>query len=89
MPIKKEKIIKQLQTLCNIGPKMAEKLYVLGIKSPQAMKESNPEKLFKKLKRVYKEVDICELYVFRGAILDIPWWECKDSKKDRINQKEG
>ncbi|MFH1288278.1 MAG: helix-hairpin-helix domain-containing protein [bacterium] len=77
---KKLEIIRELQTMCNIGPKMAEKLYALGIKTPEQMKKSNPEKLFEKLKRVYKKVDPCELYVFRGAVLDIPWWKCKDIK---------
>lgn len=81
----KIEIIKGLQTLYNIGPKMAEKLYVLGIKTPEQMKKSNPEKLFKKLKQIYKKVDRCELYVFRGAILDIPWWECKNITVSKKN----
>ncbi len=74
---KKTEAIKRLQTR-NIGPKMAEKLYALGIKTPEQMKKANPEKLFKQLHTIYLKVDLCELYVFRGAVLDIPWWECKN-----------
>jgi predicted flap endonuclease-1-like 5' DNA nuclease len=74
---KKLETIKRLQTLWNIGPKMAERLYSLGIRTPEQMKQSNPEELFKQLKRIDPKADICELYVFRGAILDMPWWKCK------------
>ncbi|MFH1394566.1 MAG: helix-hairpin-helix domain-containing protein [Candidatus Omnitrophota bacterium] len=76
--IKRTEVIKKLQVLRNIGPKTAEKLYTLGIMSADQMKKSNPEILFEKIKQVYKKADPCELYVFRGAILDVPWWECKD-----------
>lgn len=77
----KSKAIKNLQTLRNIGPKMAEKLFALGIKTPEQMMKSDPEKLFEQLQTIDAKVDPCELYVFRGAILDIPWWECKNLTK--------
>lgn len=47
----KLKAIKHLQTLRNIGPKMAEKLYALGIKTAEQMRKSNPEELFERLKQ--------------------------------------
>ena len=47
----KLKAIKYLQTLQNIGPKMAEKLYALGIKTAEQMRKSNPEELFERLKQ--------------------------------------
>ncbi|MFZ3066400.1 MAG: helix-hairpin-helix domain-containing protein [Nitrospirota bacterium] len=85
---KKSEAIKHLQTLRNIGPKMAEKLYALGIKTPEQMKKANPEKLFKRLHTIYPKVDLCELYVFRGAVLDIPWWECKNlGRKHKLISK--
>ncbi|MEW6103796.1 MAG: helix-hairpin-helix domain-containing protein [bacterium] len=73
--------IKRLQTLRNIGPKMAEKLYALGVKTPEQMMKEDPEELFERLKIIDNNVDPCELYVFRGAILDLPWWECKNLTK--------
>lgn len=83
----KSKAIKCLQTLRNIGPKMAEKLYALGIKTPEQMMKADPEKLFERLQIIDNNVDPCELYVFRGAILDIPWWECKNFTKGRLKNK--
>lgn len=83
----KSKAIKRLQSLRNIGPKMAEKLYALGIKTPEQMRKSDPEELFKRLQAIDTKVDPCELYAFRGAILDIPWWECKNLTK-LINQNK-
>lgn len=76
---KRKESIKELQTLCNVGPRTAERLYFAGIKTVAEMKKSNPEELYEKLKA--KEggmLDRCVLYQVRGAILDIPWWECKD-----------
>ncbi len=74
----KREAIKHLQILRNIGPKMAEKLYTLGIKTPEQMRESDPEKLFERLQTIDAKVDPCELYAFRGAVLDIPWWDVKN-----------
>lgn len=45
----KSESLKQLQRLRNIGPKMAEKLAALGIKTPEQMMRSDPEELFKRL----------------------------------------
>ncbi len=84
----KSKAIKHLQALRNIGPKMSEKLYALGIKTPGQMKKLNPDQLYKQLQTIDPKADPCELYVFRGAILDIPWWECKDLTKGRLNQNK-
>lgn len=75
----KKRSIKKLKTLCNIGTTTAEKLYSLGIKTPEQMKKSNPDKLYEKLKkRSGGKLDRCVLYQFRGAKLNKPWWECKD-----------
>lgn len=85
---KKLEAIKRLQLLRNIGPAMAERLYSLGIKTPEQMRKSNPEELFKRLKASGKKVDPCELYVFRGAILDVPWWGCKDIARADLTKKK-
>jgi len=70
---------KKLQTLCNIGPAMAKRLYAIGIKTPEQVRKSNPEKLYEQLRvKEGGKLDRCVLYVLRGAILDIPWPECKD-----------
>jgi len=74
----KSESIKGLQSLRNIGPKTAERLYSLGIKTPGQMRKSDPEKLYERLRN--KEggrLDRCVLYQFQGAVRDIPWWECK------------
>lgn len=64
----------------NIGVVTAEKLYSIGIKTPTQMKNSNPERLYEELEKKHGgKLDKCVLYQFRGAILDIPWWKCKDT----------
>lgn len=76
---KKSQPIKELQTLRNIGPATAEKLYAIGIRSPEQMRHSDPEKLYERLKKKSGgQLDRCVLYQFRGAIWDLPWPMCKD-----------
>ncbi|MEK6876107.1 MAG: helix-hairpin-helix domain-containing protein [Nanoarchaeota archaeon] len=84
---KKPEAIKRLQSLRNIGKITAEKLYSIGIKTPRQMKKSNPEKMYEKLKkRSGGKLDKCVLYQFQGAVLDIPWPECKNISKSRLKK---
>ena len=71
--------IKQLRSLRNIGIVTAEKLYSIGISTPEQIIQSNPEKLYEKLKaKRGGKVDRCVLYQIRGAKLNKPWWKCKN-----------
>ena len=75
----KQKSITSLQTLRNIGPVTAEALYSIGIKTPEQLKQSDPEKLYKELKQKRAgKLDKCVLYQLRGALLDVPWPKCKN-----------
>lgn len=71
--------LKRLQTLRNIGPKMAADLLALGIETPEQMFEADPEALYEELKRRSGgRLDRCVLYAFRGAKHGIRWPECMD-----------
>ena len=75
----KAEAIKRLCSLRNIGPVTAERLYSIGIETPEQMKKSDPEKLYEKLKKKHKgRLDRCVLYQFQGAVLDVPWPKCKN-----------
>ena len=70
-----------VQSLMNIGPAIAKKLHAIGITTPDQLKKSNPEKIYDKLRQKEGGVlDKCVLYVLRGAILNTPWWVCKNQK---------
>jgi len=76
--MKKSDSIKSLQTLRNIGPATAERLYSVGIKTQGQLRRSDPERLYERLrKKAGGKLDRCVLYVLQGAISDVPWWECK------------
>lgn len=71
--------LKLLQTLRNIGPKMAADLLSLGVKSAEQLRSADPEALYEELRRRNGgRLDRCVLYAFRGAKYDVPWPECKD-----------
>ncbi len=76
--ITKSESLKQLQTLRNIGPATAARLYSIGIRSPKQLKNSNPRELYERLKKQEGgKLDKCVLYVIQGAILNIAWPKCK------------
>ena len=87
----KQQTIKDLQTLQNIGPATAKRLYLIGIKTLKQMKQSDPEKLYRRLKEKEGDsLDKCVLYQLRGAILDVPWPKCKNMikySKGRLKNK--
>jgi nucleotidyltransferase/DNA polymerase involved in DNA repair len=79
----KSESIKDLQTLQNIGPVTAKELYSVGIKTPGQLKRSDPKKLYEKIKeKKGGKLDKCVLYQLKGAVLDVPWPECKDLPED-------
>ncbi|MFH1448017.1 MAG: helix-hairpin-helix domain-containing protein [Candidatus Micrarchaeota archaeon] len=76
---RKSEAIERLQTLKNVGRVTAEKLYSIGIKTPEHMKRSDPKKLYEKLKmKCGGTLDRCVLYQFRGAKSNRKWWLCRD-----------
>lgn len=78
----KKAVLRNLQTLTNIGPAIAEKLYKIGIRSPEEVRRADPEELYLKLqKKLGCHVDRCVLYVLRGAKTGRPWPECSDKLK--------
>ena len=71
--------LRRLQTLRNVGPKIAADLLSLGIETPQQLRQAEPEALYEELRRRNGgTLDRCVLYAFRGAKHDIPWPQCKD-----------
>jgi len=82
--MKNKKAESNLQSLMNIGPATEKRLHAIGIKTPSQLKKSHPEKVYEKLKQKEgSHLDICVLYQLRGAILNIPWWVCKDLKEGK------
>ena len=75
---KRSEGIESLQSLRNIGPVIAAKLYAIGVNTPEQLKRAEPEELYGKLKmRAGGKVDRCVSYGLRGGMLDIPWPQCK------------
>ena len=75
----KRKALASLQSLRNIGPNTAKALYLIGIKTSEQFRQSDPEELYEELKkRRGGKLDKCVLYQLRGALLGIPWPKCKD-----------
>lgn len=77
----KSKNTGHLQSLINIGPVTEKRLNSIGITTSFQLKSSDPEKVYEKLK--YAEggkLDKCVLYQLQGAVLNVPWWLCKEKE---------
>ena len=71
--------IDRLQSLRNIGPITAQRLYEIGMETPEQMLRSDPQEIYERLKeKAGGKLDRCVLYQIQGAVLDIPWWKCNN-----------
>lgn len=78
-----------LQALRNIGPKLEEKLHLIGIYSIDEFLAKDPESLYEKLETTLGcHVDPCVLYAFKGAQINLPWPECKRFYTNRSSPKK-
>lgn len=85
----KNYILTQFQTIPGVGPKTAEDLWNLGLRSLDELKNRDPMELYTALCDLTgKQVDRCMLYVFRCAVYyvsneshdpgQLKWWNWKD-----------
>lgn len=87
-------ILKEFRRIPGVGPRTAEDLWDLGLRSVGELKGRDPEELYARLcERAGGKVDRCMLYVFRCAVyyataevLDperLKWWNWHDKKIGR------
>ena len=89
--LNKEKVLQELQTIPGVGKSISLDLWNLSIRSVRALKNKNPEVLYRKhCIQVGQPVDRCLLYVFRCAVYYashenhdpalLLWWNWKTQK---------
>jgi hypothetical protein len=87
--LKKQQVLKELQTIPSIGKACAVDLWNIGIRSVSDLHKKDPELLYHKLNAVTgRQHDICMLYTFRCAVYyateknpkseKLKWWWWKD-----------
>lgn len=78
-----------LESIPGVGPRIAQKLELIGVRRVSDLRGSNPEQLYRKLElTIGAHIDRCVLYVFRLAIYyashqkhdpeKLKWWNWKD-----------
>ena len=84
-------ILKKLQIIPGVGPRMAKEFLNIGIKDVSDLKGKNPEELYFKISANRgRQVDRCVLYVCRSSVYfaehkkhdpkKLKWWNWKDKK---------
>ena len=69
---------RSLRSLRNIGSSLEGKLKLIGVHTIDDFLEADPYELYKNLEATLgSPVDRCVLYCFKGAQIDLPWYECK------------
>lgn len=80
----KRSALSNLLCIPGIGISIATKLYSMGIRSVEDLREKNPEKLYDKInKQTMEKHDRCLLYVFRCAV----YFESEKNPKANLLQK--
>ena len=89
-------VLKDFQTIPNVGPRTAQDLWQLGVRSIAELKGADPQKMYDRLCELKGvRIDPCQLYVFRSVVYFasrkthkaelLKWWNWKDRtlpKKD-------
>jgi hypothetical protein len=84
-------ILKEFRRIPGVGPRTAEDLWALGLRSFEELKGRNPEELYSRLCVLAGgKVDRCMLYVLRCAVYYataevlqpelLKWWNWHDDK---------
>jgi nucleotidyltransferase/DNA polymerase involved in DNA repair len=79
----------ELESIPGIGPRIAQKLRLIGVNKVSDLRDRHPERLYAKLeKTIGAHVDRCVLYTFRAAVYfsshqrhdpeKLKWWNWKD-----------
>ena len=79
----------ELESIPGIGPRIAQKLRLIGVNKVGDFRNKDPERLYNKLEQtIGAHVDRCVLYVFRAAVYfsnhqrhdpeKLKWWNWKD-----------
>ena len=79
----------ELESIPGIGPRIAQKLRMIGANKVGDLRNKDPERLYNKLEQtIGAHVDRCMLYVFRTAVYfsnhqrhdpeKLKWWNWKD-----------
>lgn len=89
-PTYKERVLRSLRELPNVGESIALDLWNLGIRAPEDLRGKNPETMYEELcQQQGAHVDRCMLYVFRALVYVTStdevdpakkvWWRWKDA----------
>jgi len=85
----KQKVIKEFQKIPSVGKSISEDLWNMGFRSPEDLKDKDPDKLYDQLnKLVETKTDRCMLYTFRCIVYfvsntrhdpkKLKWWNWSD-----------
>jgi len=73
-----------LNSLPNLGKKLVEKLKMVGIETPEDLKNMGSENAFIKLSTIDSDACLNMLYALEGAIQGIRWYALSESKKSEL-----
>ena len=89
----------ELESVPGIGPRIAQKLRLIGVTKVSDFKYKDPERFYNKLEQtIGAHVDRCVLYVFRAAVYfsnhqqhdpeKLKWWNWKEKTQNMKNHRK-
>lgn len=74
----------ELIKLPNIGPELANRLELVGIKSEKELVDAGTENAFIRLKSIFPDACQNQLYAIDGAINGIHWYDISKERKEEL-----
>lgn len=77
-----------IHKLPNIGPKSAQWLEAVGIKTEEDLEELGAVEAYRRVKARYPgRVSLNLLWALQGALLDLPWNELPPEMKEKLKRQ--
>ncbi|GAB4577572.1 MAG: TfoX/Sxy family protein [Anaerolineales bacterium] len=77
-----------IKKLPNIGPKSAQWLEAVGIKTLDDLEELGAVEAYRRVKAAFPErVSLNMLWGLQGALLDLPWNELSPEMKEKLKKQ--
>jgi len=79
-----------IKKLFNLGPKSAQWLEAVGIKTLEDLEDLGAVEAYRRVKAAYPgRVSLNLLWAFQGALLDLPWNELPPEMKEKLKREVG
>ena len=77
--------LRRIASLKNLGPKSAERIFAVGIDSPDEIRELGAAEVFHRVKSKFPDsTSLNLLWALQGALMEVHWHDVPDEIKQQL-----